>query len=119
MRLLIDEDLPRGMAEALRRLGYDVAHIRGDAPGSTDEQVLSRATAEGRVLVTADKDFGDLVFGAGLGAGSGIILLRLRGSLEARTAALVAAAEARDDWTGVFAVVTDGGVRARPLPRGG
>ena len=119
MRLLIDEDIPRGMAEALLRLGHDVVHVRGDAPGSTDEQVLARATAEGRVLVTADKDFGDLVFGAGRGAGSGVILLRLRGSLEARTAALAAAAGERDDWTGVFAVVTESGVRLRPLPRGG
>ena len=119
MRLLIDEDLPRAMAEALRRLGHDVAHVRGDAPGGADEQAPARATAEGRVLVTADKDFGDLVFGAGLGAGSGIILLRLRGSIPTWAAALVVAAGERDDWTGVFAVVTEGGVRARPLPRGG
>ena len=119
MRFLVDENLPLPVVEALRRQGHDAAWVRTDAPGSADEQAPARATTEGHVLVTADKDFGDLVFGAGLGVGSGVILLRLRGSLEARTAALVAAAEARDDWTGVFAVVTDGGVRARPLPRGG
>ena len=118
MRLLIDEDIPRGMAEALRRLGHDVVHVRADAPGSTDEQVLARAMAEGRVLVTADKDFGDLAFGAGRAAGSGVILLRLCGSIATWAAALAAAGE-RDDWTGVFAVVTEGGVCARPLPRGG
>lgn len=119
MRFLVDENLPLPIVEALRRQGHDAAWVRGDAPGSADDQVLARATAEGRVLVTADKDFGDLVFDAGLGAGSGIILLRLRGSIPTWAAALVAAAEARDDWTGVFAVVTEGGVRARPLPRGG
>lgn len=119
MRFLVDENLLLPIVEALRRQGHDVAWVRADAPGSTDEQVLARALAEGRVLVTADKDFGELVFGAGLGAGSGVILLRLRGPLEARTAALAAAAGERGDWTGVFAVVTEGGVRARPLPRGG
>ena len=87
-------------------------------PGSTDEQVLARATAEGRVLVTADKDFGDLVFGAGRGVGSGVILLRLRGSISTWAAALAAAGE-RDDWTGVFAVVTEGGTaRGRCLATG-
>ena len=119
MRFLVDENLLLPIVEALRREGHDVAWVRADAPGSTDEQVLARALAEGRVLVTADKDFGDLAFGAGLGAGSGVILLRLRGSIPTWAAALVAAAGERDDWTGVFAVVTEGGVRARPLPRGG
>ncbi len=50
----------------LRHDGHDVAWVRTDAPGSTDQQVLARAVAEDRILLTFDKDFGDLAFRAGL-----------------------------------------------------
>lgn len=116
MRLLADENLPGYMVEALRRLGHDVTWVRLDAPGSLDERVLERAASEDRVLVTADKDFGELAFRQRLPASSGVILLRVRGTAEARTAALVAALEAREDWAGQFAVVANDRVRLTPLP---
>jgi predicted nuclease of predicted toxin-antitoxin system len=81
--------------------------------------VLTRATNEGRVVVTQDKDFGELAFRWGLPAASGIILVRVRGSLEARTATLVAALESRDDWAGHFAVVEHDRIRMTPLPGSG
>ena len=116
MRLLADENLSGRMVGVLRDRGHDVTWVRLDAPGSVDERVLARAASEERVLVTADKDFGELAFRERLPAGSGVILLRLRGSAEARTAALVAAVEAREDWTGQFAVVTNNRIRVTPLP---
>ena len=119
MRLLADENLAWDAVEALRALGHDVAWVRIDAPGIGDEQVLARAAAESRVLVTADKDFGELAFQRELPADSGIILLRLRGSPEVRTAALVAAIQARDDWASQFAVVENDRIRMTPLPRRG
>lgn len=118
MRFLADENLAQDAVEALRRLGHDVAWVRADAPGSSDEQVLARAAAEGRVLVTADKDFGELAFRRRLSAESGIILLRVRGAAETRTATLVAAVQAREDWAGQFAVVENDRIRMTPLPRG-
>lgn len=118
MRFLADENLALSTVEALRGAGHDVAWVRSDAPGSADEQVLARAAAEGRVLLTADKDFGDLAFRSGLPAESGIILLRVRGSAEIRTATLLAAVEARDDWAGQFAVIEHDRIRMTPLPRG-
>ena len=117
MRFLADENLAGYMVEAMRRLGHDVTWVRTDAPGSTDQQVLARAEAERRVLVTADKDFGELAFRSRLPAASGIVLLRLRGAPGSRTAALVAAIEARSDWANQFAVVTNDRIRMTPLPR--
>jgi predicted nuclease of predicted toxin-antitoxin system len=79
--------------------------------------VLARAVAEQRILVTFDKDFGDLTYQFGLPTGCGIILFRLRAGTSAELAKQVASTIAqRQDWTGHFAVVEPGQVRLRPLP---
>lgn len=56
--------------------GHDVVWIREAAPGSSDTAVLARALAEDRLLITLDKDFGELVFKCGATASRGIVLFR-------------------------------------------
>ena len=51
MRLLANENFPGVAITALRLRGHDVVWIREDSPGISDHDVLSRATAEGRVLI--------------------------------------------------------------------
>lgn len=63
---------------ALRLAGHDVFWVRTELAGATDERVLAHAVAEDRILLTFDKDFGDLAFRAGLPATCGIILSRIR-----------------------------------------
>ena len=77
MRILANENFPEDAVVALRKAGHDVAWIRTEAPGSSDREVLRRAQTEGRVLITFDKDFGELAFRAGLPASSGIVLFRI------------------------------------------
>ena len=117
MRLLANENFPGDAVEALRLRGQDVAWVRTDAPGSSDRQVLARAMAENRVLITFDKDFGELAYHAGLPATCGVILFRITPvspSLVVRT--VVAALESRDDWAGHFSVVDEHRVRMALLP---
>jgi predicted nuclease of predicted toxin-antitoxin system len=117
VRILADENFPGDAVLALRERGHDVAWIRSDAPGSSDLQVIARAQAEGRVLVTFDKDFGELVFRSGLPASSGVVLFRVTASSPAYIARVaVAALESRTDWAGHFAVVEDDRIRMTPLP---
>jgi predicted nuclease of predicted toxin-antitoxin system len=117
MRFLANENFPLDAVEALRQAGHDVAWIRTDAPGSSDPQVLARAIQASRVLLTFDKDFGDLAFHAGLPADCGIVLFRLPSNSAAALAAqVVAAIQARNDWANSFAVVEPGRIRMRPLP---
>ena len=117
MRFLANENFPLDAVEALRNIGHDVAWVRTDAPGSSDVQVLQRAVAEQRVLLTFDKDFGELAFHAGLPATCGVVLFRFQSSSSAILAARVSAAiGARTDWPGHFAVVTLGRIRMRELP---
>ena len=56
MRILANENFPEDAVTALRSAGHDIVWIRTDAPGSSDEEVLRRAQAENRLLVTFDKD---------------------------------------------------------------
>ena len=62
MRLFADENTPDVIVQWLRDAGHDVTWAAELQPGETDEAWLSVAEAEGRLLITADKDFGDLVF---------------------------------------------------------
>jgi predicted nuclease of predicted toxin-antitoxin system len=120
VNFLANENFPLDAVDALRTAGHDVAWVRTDAPGSTDPQVLARAVAEQRILLTFDKDFGDLAFNAGLPAGCGVVLFRLQAGTAAQLAAQVAAAiAARTDWAGHFSVVEPGRIRMRPLPTPG
>lgn len=116
LRLLANENIAGDVVEALRRAGCEVAWIRDDAPGSPDAVVLSRAVAEQRIVLTCDKDFGDLAFHANLPANCGIILLRLSSASPAALAAqVVGVLMSRTDWAGNFAVVEVHRIRMRSL----
>lgn len=117
MRFLADENFPRPALEALRKAGFDVAWISEGQSGATDEQVLARSMAEGRTLLTFDKDFGELAFRRGLPAECGIVLFRLVPQAPAEAAAIaVAAIASQANWAGHFSVVTRQRIRMTPLP---
>jgi len=117
MRFLANENVPYEAVAALRDHGYDVTWIRTEAPGSRDEEVLTRAMSEERILITFDKDFGELAFRKSLPASCGIILFRIPTPSSAYVARMiVAAVRSRNDWTGHFAVVEENRIRMRALP---
>jgi len=62
MRWLVDECVDAELVKQLRHRGHDVVYVAADGSGSTDARVLQRAREEDRILLTEDKDFGDLVF---------------------------------------------------------
>jgi predicted nuclease of predicted toxin-antitoxin system len=78
VNLVADEGVDRPVVEHLRQDGHDVVYVAELSPGVADEEVLQQANARSAVLLTADKDFGELVFRQGL-VHSGVVLLRLRG----------------------------------------
>jgi predicted nuclease of predicted toxin-antitoxin system len=117
MRFLADENFLGVAVEALRQQGHDVVWIRTHAPGSSDVDVLAMAEAENRILLTFDRDFGELAFRAGLPAICGIVLFRLRMTTPTQVVQrIIATLASRTDWAGHFSVVEEGRVRMRPLP---
>lgn len=117
MRLCANENVPGDCVTTLRRRGHDVLWIREVARGSGDDAVLARAQAEDRLLITFDKDFGELVFRRGKSASRGVVLFRLgkpSPEVVARRAAQIL--ESTTEWQGHYAVVDEHSIRLRPLP---
>ena len=76
MRFLADENVSRLVIEALRFDGHDVASIAEMQSGAPDKTVLKTADADGRILITEDRDFGELVVRQRMTVG-GVLLLEL------------------------------------------
>jgi predicted nuclease of predicted toxin-antitoxin system len=119
MRFLADENFPRPALEALRKAGWDVVSIAEECPGVPDEDVAALCAAQERILLTFDKDFGELVFHRGLPAGSGVVLFRITpDSPEDAADVALALVQAQPDLAGSFCVVTRDRIRIRPLSAG-
>lgn len=62
MTFLADENIDTQVVRTLRESGYDIEYIAEFQPGIHDGSVMDKANRDGRILITADKDFGELVF---------------------------------------------------------
>ncbi|MFQ6033014.1 MAG: DUF5615 family PIN-like protein [Candidatus Zixiibacteriota bacterium] len=103
----------------MRAEGYDVLWVRESQPGLVDSQVAKLALKEDRLLITFDKDFGDMIFQQGGMNVPGIILFRFRlRSPEAVASQIVKSLAQEVDWDGRYAVVTESQVRIVPLVKG-
>jgi predicted nuclease of predicted toxin-antitoxin system len=109
MKFLFDQSADFRLIPHLRQLGHDVQAVsRNYPPGLPDEDVLKIARKEQRILIVADRDFGELIFHQGL-AHAGVIFFRLPGAkLQTKIEQLnTVLAEHTDDLAlGEFLVVT-------------
>ena len=76
MKFLVDVGVGRGVEDFLKESGFDVKTVRDIDPKAKDSEILQIAANERRMIVTMDKDFGDLVYRSGK-RHTGILLLRL------------------------------------------
>lgn len=74
--LLADENFPLSSIKVLRDDGHDIYAIAESDASISDEQVIEKAIAENRIILTFDKDFGELVFKKGYRPEAGIIYFR-------------------------------------------
>jgi predicted nuclease of predicted toxin-antitoxin system len=78
MKFLADENMDAEIVDQLRQEGHEVWYVIEMEPGISDDEVLALANRESAILITADKDFGELVFRLRRIA-TGVILIRLAG----------------------------------------
>lgn len=114
MRFMLDESVHHGLADHLTVQGHDTTVVGRDHPRSLDDSVvLSTAHREGRILITYDRDFGELDFDR-LQPHSGVILFRLKGvPFETRVTCLDHVLEHHADDLHRFLVVMETSVRVR------
>ncbi|MBL8794132.1 MAG: DUF5615 family PIN-like protein [Planctomycetia bacterium] len=114
MSIVADESVDTGIVARLRLEGHTVISIREESPGITDDKDLERAALEAAVLLSADKDFGDLVFQMAR-AHHGVVLLRIDGMIQQAKAAYTAAVfqQYGSQFPGAFSVIAPGAVRIR------
>ncbi|MBI4615972.1 MAG: DUF5615 family PIN-like protein [Planctomycetes bacterium] len=65
MKVLVDVGVGKAVETWLAAQGHDVLPLRNVDPRLPDAEVLSRALREGRLVMTMDKDFGELVYRMG------------------------------------------------------
>lgn len=119
MKLLIDQGIARGAVAELRAVGFDAVHTGEEGLATaTDAELIERALAEGRVIVTLDADFHTLLAVSNARSPS-VIRLRIQG-LRARDVAtlvqqVIGLCEA-DLRAGAMVSVEASSVRVRRLP---
>ena len=114
MPFLADENFPASAVGALRRAGLAVEWALEIAPGASDDKILLRAVGTGAVILTFDKDFGELAWRMKPTSGFGVLLFRTPMPRAAEAGeALARVVQSRADWAGHFSVVEPGRLRMR------
>lgn len=114
MILLADENLDRSVVARLRADGHEVLAVAEMQPGIGDTAVLALAETRQALLLTEDKDFGELVFRQGL-VHAGVILMRLSGLSATAKGAILSQALAKygGHIEGAFTVLSPRSLRIR------
>lgn len=115
MNFLADESVDRQIAVSLREAGRHVVYIAEIDPSIDDSEVFDLANESRCLLITADKDFGELVFRDGRLLSDGVVLIRLAGLSPSRKAEVVQNALNENESTLLerFSVISPGRFRSR------
>lgn len=115
MRLVADENVPRPVVERLRSDGHTLIEISQFRPGMADSEVMACSQNEA-ILLTHDRDFGELAIARALPVVGVILLETERLSLPAQIERLSAClSDATMKWVGMFSVIEPARIRQRSL----
>ena len=114
-RFLIDLNVGERVARALRHAGCDILFVGDTDPRMRDVDILRLAVQEGRVIITLDTDFGNLVYHSGE-PHIGVLLLRMPAARSDEKVSVVSDIVSRygSQLPGHFCVYRNGRLRVRP-----
>ena len=118
MDLLADENQHPRVVARLRDAGYRVEFIAETSAGARDKEILARADIGSKVLLTYDRDFGDLIFHQSYPTPFAILYTRLNRARPEHIAERLLAELEAGITPGHMTTITDDGVRLRPFPTG-
>jgi len=119
MRFLANENFPLASVNLLRQAGYEIAAVIQDSPGVKDSEVLTRAVNEQRIVLTFDRDYGELIYRAKAPAPVGVVYFRFDPlTPEELAQQLLSLLEQKViSLEGKFSVLERGQVRQRPISK--
>lgn len=79
MKFLANENFPFPNILLLRRAGYNILSISELDPGIADNAVIGKAVAEERIILTFDKDYGEIIFKHGVKKPPAVVFFRFKG----------------------------------------
>ena len=114
--ILANENFPRHSVILLKKAGFEVLSIAEQSPGITDSEVLALAYSNRMVILTFDRDYGELLFKFRQSVPEGVVYFRT-GLEQPEQAAIILLAHLHDGLiiSGFFTVFDIHGVRQRPL----
>jgi predicted nuclease of predicted toxin-antitoxin system len=117
MNLLANENFPLASIRLIRKMGHDVAGIIEDTPGAMDEEVLKRACQEKRIVLTFDRDYGELIYRYKSFAPAGVVYFRFAPSKPEEPGEVLLNIFKKGEVSimGKFTVVERGRIRQRTL----
>jgi predicted nuclease of predicted toxin-antitoxin system len=120
MRFLANENFPIASVRELREQGHDVTAVLEVEAGAKDPIVLGHAARERRILLTFDRDYGELIYRRHLPPPQGLVYLRFVPVTPQEPAEVVSALLQIEglQLEGRYTVVDRQRVRQRPLPKG-
>jgi len=115
MQFVVDESTGVAVVEYLRGAGHDVVAVSETMPQGDDCDIMAEAATAARILITNDKDFGELAFRSGQ-TYHGVLFLRLHDESSANRVRVVRAVmeNYQNRLSGNFVVASEGGMRIRP-----
>jgi predicted nuclease of predicted toxin-antitoxin system len=118
MRFLANENFPLASVRRLREAGHDVTAIIESEPGSKDPSVLARAVREARIILTFDRDYGELIYRRRMPPPPGVVFCRFVPRFPEEAAEIVLAVQETPGLRleGRYTVIDSQRVRQRPLP---
>lgn len=120
VRWLVDECVAAPLVASLRSLGHDVLYVAEVAAGLSDADVIALAAREKRILLTEDKDFGELIFRRERTV-PGLVLMRIASEDTGLKIVRLATAVERygEELLDRYLVIEEGRFRSRHLRRQG
>jgi predicted nuclease of predicted toxin-antitoxin system len=114
---LANENISKAAVGFLRESGHDVRWIAEDFPSIKDEVVIDLAAIENRIIVTFDRDYGELIFNKGTRRPKGVVYVRLKEFTPEAPAALILRylSISPSIFDGYFNVLTESGIRRKKL----
>ena len=119
MKFLANENFPGLSVKILRENGFDVKYICEDCPSISDKAVLELAILEKRIVLTHDRDYGELIFKYGFRPKEGVVYFRIEDYLPQEPAEITLQLISNNNFQllGLFTVVDDWfDVRQRKIP---